>query len=1523
MKRILTVMLLLLVAGTTHATPQRFRTASNRPASASTSGVVPQAPLSDEVVVHKLDATSQPAFYGAPYYTVGWYTYDPTQTLQEQIDADWLYYKQVWGVSPYGPLQCNYIFAPSGDGVATGNFGGISWHGQCYGGNEIAGTSYPFDPRKNNGCPGGCAAGDPINLGTGNEYEDQEDYSAPGQLQFDRFYNSSPAVASTHIGANWRDSFDRSIEYLTDGTTFTATVFRPDGKEPTFQKTNGVWTADPDIHDTLLENDDSQGNVVSWTYFDADAQQIETYNASGLLTAIESLNGQATTLAYSDASTPPSTAPAPGLLISVTGPRGRQLQFVYNVSSQITQVTLPDGGTLAYAYDASGNLTQVTYPDGHTRAYKYDETSNAPSGFPNLLTGIIDENGQRYADIHYDSQGRATSSQLGGIANLVQVAYNAGTSTVTWPLGVQSTIGFTIPLGRMRVSSNSQPCGRSCNQNAATQTYDANGNPASSADFNGVTTAYAYDADGLQTQRIEAQGTPVQRTIDTTWDTVWRNPLERTRLDAGGTLTAKTDWAYNSRGQVLARCEEDPTVAGATGYACSTTGTPPAGVRRWTYTYCDAIGGPCPQIGLLLAVDGPRTDVPDVTQYAYYQSTDESGCGTPGGACHRAGDLWTVTDALGHVTTTASYDMDGRPTETIDPNGLITTFTYTPRGWLHTRTVSGATTSIDYDAVGDVVKVTQPDGVFTTYGYDTAHRLTSVGDALGDHVNFTLDAAGNRIAEKTYAAGSSTPSRSLSRVYNNLGELVTALDAYGHATGYTYDADGNRTGVTDALGVATHESYDALSRLAQTVRNYLGNDPATANTTTSFTYDSRDNVSQVTDPDGLATDYYHDGLDDLGQLLSPDTGTTNYTYDAAGNRISKTDARGVISTYAYDALNRLTSISYPTASQDVQYHYGEPGSITGCTASYPVGHLTRMADSSGSTTYCYDDHGNVTSKRQIIGADTRTTTYAYNVADRLMGVGYPDGASVSYTRDADGRIASVAAVSATGVSTPVVTAISYLPYGPASGYAFGNGQIQTKTFDQDYRPTGVVSTPLYLQYTLDAVGNPIALQNAPGQSAPVESYAYGPLDRLQQVDDSTGAPWQSYTYDKTGDRLTKTTAGIGTDDYQYQSGTHRLIDITGAEPSARAMDANGNTTGLQASGGIYALGYDDSNRFTVLRQSGVTIEAYTINGQGERVSKTAASVRRGPPICHAVPYRPVSMTCRSPTGVATDFVYDGSGRLLGEFTTGHSRDYVWAGNTLVAILDNPALGGDTIHYAYTDNLGTPRAVTTQSGTLVWDWPNTRNPFGERAASGNGYTLNLRFPGQYFDAETGLSYNYFRDYESAIGRYVESDPVGLQGGLSTYAYVSNAPLKSYDAKGMVKWTGGYLFAGVSAFVGGEVDTYNLMSDCSGGKSAIVTVIGLGTNFSFSPVPIGVVSGPIEFDDGDATPNPQNFQGFYDRSGGDFTAGIGGGVGHVTVGGESADFRFVPSPEFGISVGLGAVLGSSIVTSSAIFNCGCSK
>jgi len=158
------------------------------------------------------------------------------------------------------------------------------------------------------------------------------------------------------------------------------------------------------------------------------------------------------------------------------------------------------------------------------------------------------------------------------------------------------------------------------------------------------------------------------------------------------------------------------------------------------------------------------------------------------------------------------------------------------------------------------------------------------------------------------------------------------------------------------------------------------------------------------------------------------------------------------------------------------------------------------------------------------------------------------------------------------------------------------------------------------------------------------------------------------------------------------------------------------------------------------------------------------------------------------TPQTTLFVYDEQGQLIGEYDeAGNAKqETVWLGSLPVATHQN----GQT-YAVHTDHLGTPRVITNSSYTEVWRWDS--DPFGTTQANedsdndGNKLTYNLRFPGQYFDAETGLHYNYFRDYDPATGRYIESDPIGLDGGLNTYAYVSQNPITHADPRGLVDST----------------------------------------------------------------------------------------------------------------------------------------
>ena len=143
------------------------------------------------------------------------------------------------------------------------------------------------------------------------------------------------------------------------------------------------------------------------------------------------------------------------------------------------------------------------------------------------------------------------------------------------------------------------------------------------------------------------------------------------------------------------------------------------------------------------------------------------------------------------------------------------------------------------------------------------------------------------------------------------------------------------------------------------------------------------------------------------------------------------------------------------------------------------------------------------------------------------------------------------------------------------------------------------------------------------------------------------------------------------------------------------------------------------------------------------------------------------------------------------------RDYVWRDGEPVAQIE-VVNGTDQVTYLHVDHLSTPRHGTNENGELVWSWDSdafgASLPFGTRQ-------VNLRFPGQYYDDETGLHYNYFRYYDPAIGRYLTSDPIGLQGGLNTYGYVGGNPVGLVDPLGLLgfEWNRNAGF-GISGIIG---------------------------------------------------------------------------------------------------------------------------
>ncbi|MDF3983956.1 RHS repeat-associated core domain-containing protein [Luteibacter sp. PPL201] len=391
-------------------------------------------------------------------------------------------------------------------------------------------------------------------------------------------------------------------------------------------------------------------------------------------------------------------------------------------------------------------------------------------------------------------------------------------------------------------------------------------------------------------------------------------------------------------------------------------------------------------------------------------------------------------------------------------------------------------------------------------------------------------------------------------------------------------------------------------------------------------------------------------------------------------------------------------------------------------------------------------------KRQTQGAVTDVLHYTYTPADRLQSDTRPDGTVVSYARNTLGQITGVSLTPAGGARQTVASNLTWLPFGPLQAYTLGNGHTVTRTFDANYRVTDIVSPALELHFSLDAMGNITGVSESGGSTA---TYLYDPLYRLTAVQDATGNPVEAYTYNLTGDRLSKAAPGTATGTYGYQAGTHWL---TSTGTASRTYDANGNTTGNAAAGQAWGYGYNGRNRMTVVQQNGATVGSYLYNASGERVLKSVGSA-------------------------STRFVYDEGSQLLSELGGTNARDYVTVGGVPMAVADGASLG-----FITADGLGSPRVVTSGAGAVLWAWPYAANPFGEaQPVSVTGYVLNLRFPGQYQDSEAGLKYNVNRSFDAATGRYIQSDPVGLAAGPSTYGYVAGRPLTDVDKLGLEDWS----------------------------------------------------------------------------------------------------------------------------------------
>ncbi|MBL1088130.1 MULTISPECIES: DUF6531 domain-containing protein [Streptomyces] len=731
-------------------------------------------------------------------------------------------------------------------------------------------------------------------------------------------------------------------------------------------------------------------------------------------------------------------------------------------------------------------------------------------------------------------------------------------------------------------------------------------------------------------------------------------------------------------------------------------------------------------------------------------------------------------DALGR-TTRYTYDEEGRLATVVRPDGRESASTYNELGLtVSVRDVAGGIWRHEYDERGNRTLSMDPSGATTRYAYDARGHLAAVTNALGETTRVDCDAAGLPVA-----------------VTNPLG-AVTRLER---------DGFGRMISLTNPLGERTQLIWTVEGRLAEGI--------APDGSRESWTYDGEGNCLSHTDASGGRTRSEYTHFDQLLAQTGPDGARHEFTHDTELRLIQVTNPQGLTWTYDYDAAGRLVRET-DFDSRTLRYTHNAAGQLA-----------TRVNALGQTTAFTYDDLGQIAEKN----ADGHLTTYTHDAAGRLIQASGPE-ATLLYHRDRLGRV-EVEECNGRALS------FAYDVLGRRSRRTTPSGVTSTWTYDAAGRRTGLTASGHALAFERDAVGRELArhlgadlsltttwdaagrratqtlLAGAGGptgtgtgtRSLQHRSYTYRPDGNLIAIDDQLNGP-SSFDLDMAG-RVTTVRAADWTETYAYDeagnqaqadwptthagSASHgaRTYDgtrITGAGRIRYEHDAQGRITlrqrtRLSRRPDTWRYTWDAQDHLTHVVTPDGTTWRYRYDPLGRRIAKQR-------------------LDDDGAVVEQTDFTWDGT--TLAEQTTllpGHTSHIVltWDHDGLHPIAQterkltgHPPMGEpgsqgaahasqriiDQRFFAMvTDLVGTPTELVDESGDIAWRTRSTLWGTATWNADARAYTP-LRFPGQYFDPETGFHYNFHRYYDPETARYASSDPLGLAPSPNPAAYVRN-------------------------------------------------------------------------------------------------------------------------------------------------------
>ncbi|MBM7089819.1 putative T7SS-secreted protein [Streptomyces sp. NPDC014603] len=727
------------------------------------------------------------------------------------------------------------------------------------------------------------------------------------------------------------------------------------------------------------------------------------------------------------------------------------------------------------------------------------------------------------------------------------------------------------------------------------------------------------------------------------------------------------------------------------------------------------------------------------------------------------GNLLTRTDPLGH-TTAFFYDEDGRVVAATRPDGSELR-TVRGRFGLPVEVVGpdGARMVHEFDERGNRTAVTDQAGATTRYTYDHAGRLTSVTDALGAVTRVVCDAAGLPV-EVTGPGGAGTRTRR-----DALGRPVRITDPVGGVTRLEWHADGQLARRIGPDGATESWTYDGEG-------NVLTHTDASGGVS-RFEYTHFDLLVGRTRPDGTRYAFEHDAELRLTRVVNPQGLTWTYEYNAAGDIVSETDFDDRVLTYRVDAAGRLAART-DALGGTISFERDQLGQVVrkdidGRVTTYAYDRAGRLLEAAGPDSelrYQYDRRGKV--KTELV--DGRPVSYSYDALGRRTRRTTPTGHVTSYTYGADGQPHRL-------TSGGYRIAFTHDAAGRELTRVFGDTITITSAWDEAGRlaaqhVTAGARVVNHRAYSYRADGHPTSVTDGLSGSRTFD------LDRVGRVTAVHAQGWtERYAYDDAGNQTSATwpdrhPGGEATGERTY-SGTR----ITRAGDVRFEYDALGRVTlrqktRLSRKPDTWRYAWDTENRLTSVTTPDGTRWTYRYDPLGRRIAKQRLAAD-GTSVAEETRFTWDGLTLCEQTSHQPDVPHTVA------LTWEHRADVPLTQTERILTADDRQEEIDRRFFAIaTDLIGTPTELIDETGDIAWRTRSTLWGTTAWARDSSAYTP-LRFPGQYYDPETGLHYNYFRHYDPETGRYTSPDPLGLAPAPNPVAYVDN-PYSGCDPLGLM-------------------------------------------------------------------------------------------------------------------------------------------